>query len=139
MDNLTKTQRSKTMSRIRSAETKPEKKLRSALHKNGYRFRKNVKKLPGTPDIVLAKYRAAIFVNGCFWHQHPNCSKAVMPKSNNYYWEKKLKHNVYRDHNNNLQLSSAGWKVITVWECEIKENCEGVFAKIAKELHKTDK
>ena len=88
MDNMTKIQRSLTMSRIRSIETKPEQKLRSYLHNAGYTFRKNVKDLPGKPDIVLAKYKTVIFVHGCFWHQHDNCPFAVKPKSNIDYWDK---------------------------------------------------
>jgi DNA mismatch endonuclease (patch repair protein) len=137
MDNMTKAQRSRTMSRIRSVDTKPEQKLRSILHKHGYRFRKNVRELPGRPDVVLPKYNTIIFVNGCFWHQHPNCSKAAMPKSNKGYWEKKLKKNVYRDSQNIAQLSSSGWKVITVWECEIKEDCAKVAARIEENLHQS--
>jgi DNA mismatch endonuclease (patch repair protein) len=134
MDNMTKQQRSKTMSRIRSKETKPEQKLRSTLHRDGFRFRKNVRTLPGTPDIVLPKYSTIIFVNGCFWHQHPDCPKAAMPKSNKHYWGKKLRANVSRDKKNIEKLSSSGWQVITVWECEIKDDIVKIYSKIKNML-----
>ncbi len=134
MDNMTKIQRSLTMSRIRSIETKPEQKLRSYLHKAGYRFRKNVIDLPGKPDIVLAKYKTVIFVHGCFWHQHDNCPFAVKPKSNIDYWDKKLINNVVRDQANIGSLELDGWRVIVVWECEINRDIELVFPRIVSEL-----
>ena len=127
---MTRNQRRKTMSRIRSCETKPEVILRSKLHRDGYRFRKNVKRLPGTPDIVLTKFHTIIFVNGCFWHRHLGCQKAVMPKSNMNYWKRKLNNNVIRDKQNFELLSSSGWNVITVWECEIKMDFETLYTKI---------
>ena len=135
MDNMTRQQRSRTMSRIRSRETKPEQKLRSILHRNGFRFRKNVAGLPGRPDIVLPKLDTVIFVNGCFWHQHLYCPKAVMPKSNKSYWEEKLRNTVCRDKENVERLSSSGWQVITVWECEIKENLASVCSRIKNILN----
>ena len=134
MDNMTKIQRSYTMSKIRSTETQQEKKLRSALHQKGFRFKKNVSKLPGTPDIVLPKYKTVIFINGCFWHQHPGCSRAVMPKSNINYWEDKLIKNINNDKINIDQLHSLGWQVITVWECEIKDDLEDVVSRLENEL-----
>jgi len=130
MDNMTKLQRSYTMSKIRSTETQQEKKLRSALHKQGFRFRKNVSTLPGAPDIVLPKFNTVIFINGCFWHQHPGCSRAVMPKSNTNYWEDKLKKNIHNDKKNIEHLRSLGWKVITFWECEIKNKFDDVVSRI---------
>ena len=130
MDNMTTTQRSLTMSRIRSKETQPEKKLRSCLHKAGYRFRKNVKEMPGTPDIVLPKYKTVIFVHGCFWHQHKNCPKAVKPKTNIKYWNKKLLRNIERDKLNKILLHQKGWNVIEVWECEINQDVYGLLAKL---------
>ena len=135
MDNMTKQQRSRTMARIRSTETKPEVKLRSLLHKAGYRFRKNVKDMSGTPDIVLPKHRAAIFVHGCFWHQHPKCPRAVMPKTNTDYWVGKLENNVKRNGESIEQLSIAGWRVIVVWECEINDDIDGVVSKIKAALN----
>lgn len=134
MDNMTKIQRSYTMSKIRSTETQQEKKLRSALHQKRFRFKKNVSKLPGTPDIVLPKYKTVIFINGCFWHQHPGCLRAVMPKSNINYWEDKLKKNINNDKINIDQLRSLGWQVITVWECEIKDDLEDVVSRLENEL-----
>ena len=130
MDNLTPRQRRLTMSRIKSKETKPEKILRSYLHRAGYRFRKNVRELPGTPDIVLPKYKSVIFVHGCFWHQHKNCTKAVMPKTNKKYWQKKLLHNIERDKQNKKNLSEKGWNVIEVWECEINQNIDQLLTKL---------
>lgn len=135
MDNMTKRQRSYTMSRIRSSNTQQEKLLRSAIHRKGFRFRKNVSKLPGTPDIVLPKFKTVIFINGCFWHQHHGCLQAVMPKTNKQYWEGKLHKNIIRDSNNNDHLSTLGWKVITVWECELKNNLEDVVLNITNRLH----
>ena len=109
----------KNMSCIRSKDTAPEKKLRSALYLAGFRFSKNVASLPGKPDIVLPKYKMIVFVNGCFWHQHLNCPKANIPKSNKEYWVKKLKRNVDRDKNMIRELTTMGWNVKIVWECEI--------------------
>jgi len=134
MDNMTRRQRSRTMSKIRSIETKPEKKLRSALHVKGFRFRKNVHALPGKPDIVLPRFKTIIFVNGCFWHQHPGCPKATMPKSNKRYWREKLRKNANRDNQNMEKLSSAGWKVIVVWECEIEKDLSAVYSVIENTL-----
>lgn len=134
MDNLTKSQRSLTMSRIRSQGTHPEKKLRSCLHKKGFRFRKNVAALPGKPDIVLPKYKTIIFVHGCFWHQHFGCKKANIPKTNTQYWKDKLKRNVEHDNFIKSRLVEKGWSVKTVWECEIKNNLQEVVESITKRL-----
>ena len=110
------------MSHIRSTNTKPEEKVRKYLFSQGFRYRKNDRKLPGTPDIVLPKYRTVIFVNGCFWHKH-NCSRFVWPATNVEYWQQKILGNVRRDEQNYKQLRSSGWNVIVVWECELKNNC----------------
>lgn len=126
MDNLTVEQRSYTMSRIRSTETELEKAVRSVLHRRGFRFRKNVKNLPGTPDIVLPRYRTIVLINGCFWHRHANCSRAVFPKSNPRYWKPKLQSNMKRDEKRLIALRALGWKVITIWGCEIEKGCERV-------------
>lgn len=131
---MTYNQRSFTMSRIRARDSKPEKTLRSLLHRNGFRFRKNVKGMPGTPDIVLPRYKTVIFVNGCFWHQHSGCPNSTMPKSNQHYWEEKLKNNINRDKANSVLLQKSGWQVITVWECEINSNIERIYTKIKHEL-----
>ena len=119
-DNHTKETRSMNMSHIRSTNTKPEEIVRKHLFSKGFRYRKNVKSLPGCPDIVLPKYRTVVFVNGCFWHKH-DCPRFVWPSSNQEYWYPKINRNVERDYLNNLALSALGWKVITVWECELKK------------------
>lgn len=119
-DNHSKTQRSYNMSRIRSTNTAPEEKVRKYLFSKGFRYRKNVRKLPGCPDIVLPKYKTVIFVNGCFWHKH-NCKRFVWPSSNQEYWYNKINGNVLRDEKNRLLLESDGWNVVVVWECELKK------------------
>lgn len=106
------------MSRIRSADTKPELLVRSYLHKNGFRFRLHVKTLPGHPDIVLQKYKTAVEVRGCFWHRHPRCKFTTMPSSNAEFWKEKFKRNVERDKKHAKELKSLGWHLIVVWECE---------------------
>ena len=109
------------MSHIRSTNSKPEEIVRKKLFSLGYRYRKNVKSLPGKPDIVLPKYKTVIFVNGCFWHKH-NCSRFVWPSTNTDYWIPKIQRNVERDIKNHAELSILGWNVIDVWECELKKN-----------------
>jgi DNA mismatch endonuclease (patch repair protein) len=117
------------MSRIRSKDTKPERTVRSWLHRNGYRFRINRKDLPGTPDIVLPKYRTVIFVNGCFWHRH-NCKLAYTPKSNVERWSGKFKSNVERDDTVKKLCSNQGWRPLEVWECEVRD---GTFSRRLRE------
>ena len=119
MDRYTRETRSKIMSRVAARDTGPEKTLRSALHRLGYRFRLHQRELPGRPDLVLPKFRTVIFVNGCFWHQHPGCPKATIPKSNRDFWKNKLGRNVERDSENMAALKSAGWQTAVVWECEL--------------------
>lgn len=121
MDNHTKEVRRYNMSRIRSTNSKPEELVRKYLFSKGLRYRKNVKKLPGKPDIVLSKYKTIVFVNGCFWHAHQGCRYFVMPKSNTEYWNEKIDRNIQRDKLVYRQLSEAGWNVIIVWECELKK------------------
>ena len=113
--------RSYNMSRIRSTDTKPEETVRKYLFHMGLRYRKNVRKLPGCPDIVLPKHKTIVFINGCFWHMHSGCRYFVMPKSNVAFWKKKLEGNVERDRKNYEALSSMGWKVLVVWECDLKQ------------------
>lgn len=108
------------MSRIRSKNTSPECVVRSMLHKAGYRFRLHRKDLPGNPDIVLPKFRSVIFVHGCFWHQHKDCRYAVLPKTNEYYWAEKLRRNRERDDACVAVLEEMGWKVLVIWECELR-------------------
>jgi DNA mismatch endonuclease, patch repair protein len=133
-DKLTPQRRSWNMSRIRSADTKPEIVLRSVLHRMGFRFRVHRRGLPGRPDIVLPKYRTVIFVHGCFWHQHPRCNEAERPKSNTKYWTVKLDDNVKRDMKNRRALRKEGWKVFRFWECEIEKAPIRIAMQIAKEL-----
>jgi len=118
-DTLSKEKRSELMSKVAGKETKPEIMVRKFLFSRGFRFRKNVKKLPGTPDIVLPKYKVVIFVNGCFWHGH-TCRQAHLPSSNLDYWEHKIAENIDRDNRRNSELEASGWKVITIWGCELK-------------------
>jgi len=120
MDTISKEQRSYTMSRIRGKDTKPELKVRKELHRRGFRYRMNVRALPGTPDIVLRKYKTAIFVNGCFWHGHDGCRLFTRPKSRSDYWAAKIERNRQRDAEDTDLLIKKGWHVITVWECELK-------------------
>lgn len=138
-DNHTKEERSHNMSRIRSSNTKPEEALRKALFAKGLRYRKNVRSLPGCPDIVLAKYRTVIFVNGCFWHKH-DCPRFVWPSSNQEYWIPKINNNIERDKRNVQALSDLGWNVITVWECELKRKVmDSTVADVMQKLAKGEK
>lgn len=107
------------MSQIRGTDTKPEQIVRKYLFSKGLRYRKNVSALPGKPDIVLPKYRTVIFVHGCFWHKH-DCGRFVWPKSNPDYWRTKIEGNVARDARHRAELEAAGWRVLIVWECELK-------------------
>lgn len=121
MDHLTSAKRSWNMSRIRSGDTLPEKRVRSTLHRLGYRFRLRQKHLPGKPDIVLPKLRTVIFVHGCFWHRHEGCYKTTTPKTNGEFWQKKFQRNTERDKENMEELISQGWQVLVVWECETED------------------
>ena len=120
MDSLSPERRSWNMSRIRAKDTRPERLVRSLLHSLGYRFRLNRKDVPGSPDIVLPKYRTAIYVHGCFWHRHKGCSLAYTPKSNLEFWSKKFTRNEARDAEVAVALKETGWKQIVVWECETR-------------------
>ena len=134
MDTLSPEKRSWNMSRIRGKNTKPELAVRSMLHRLGYRFRIADKTLPGKPDIVLPRYGAVIFVHGCFWHRHPECKYAYMPKSKIEFWSKKFEANVLRDKNNLSLLKKAGWLPIVVWECEIERNATATLDKVSRVL-----
>lgn len=118
MDIWDKHKRSDVMARIRSRDTKPELIVRKFLWSRGYHYRKNVKKLPGSPDIVLRKYGIVIFIHGCFWHGHD--SHFQMPKSNVTFWEKKITRNIERDKENKEKLKNQGWRVMTIWECQLR-------------------
>lgn len=119
-DTHSKEVRSRNMSHIRSKDTKPEVTVRKYLFSKGFRYRKNVKTLPGCPDIVLPKYKTVIFVNGCFWHKH-DCPRFVWPSSNEDYWREKIIRNVKRDGDNYEQLEASGWNVYVVWVCQLKK------------------
>ncbi len=121
-DIMTKEERSVRMSHIHSASTKPELKLRHALWSHGFRYRVNDKKLPGKPDIVLAKYRSVVFVHGCFWHGHKGCPSSHIPKTNSDFWTAKIARNQERDQEVWRKLEAKGWNVIIVWECELKND-----------------
>ena len=122
-DSMLPEVRSRVMSRIRGRDTRPELFVRRAVWKQGFRYRLNVRRLPGAPDLVLAKYVVAVFVHGCFWHQH-GCSKSRRPSSNLEYWERKLDSNVARDAQNQYRLQDLGWTVVTVWECRLQQDTE---------------
>ncbi len=138
-DTKTQKERSRNMSLIHSTNTRPEEYVRHYLFGKGFRYRKNDKRLPGKPDIVLPKYKTVIFVNGCFWHLH-GCSRSRLPKSNLDYWEPKLKRNIERDKQNYDNLKALGWNVIIVWECELKKKtAEKRLADLCKEILENNK
>ncbi|TKW61393.1 MAG: DNA mismatch endonuclease Vsr [Blastochloris viridis] len=130
-DKLTPDRRSWNMSRIRGKDTKPEKLVRSLLFRAGYRFRKNDPRLPGKPDIVLPKYKIAVFVHGCFWHGH-GCKISVTPKTNTEFWADKIGKNQARDQVNISKLEALGWKTILIWECEITEGTQKLLQHLEK-------
>lgn len=119
-DPLTPEQRHRCMASIHNSDTRPERLVRRFLFACGMRYRINVKRLPGTPDIVMRKYHTVIFINGCFWHGHEGCKYFRMPHTNTSFWEKKIHRNRKRDKRNEEQLQAMGWNVVTIWECELK-------------------
>ncbi len=134
-DTMTESQRHFTMSQVHSSSTKPELKLRHALWRHGFRYRINAKQLPGKPDIVLPKYRTAIFVHGCFWHGHDGCGKYTVPKTNTEFWTAKVTRNRERDQETWRQLEAKGWSVIIVWECQLKKTVlEETIARVKAEI-----
>ena len=122
-------QRSRNMSAIKSKNTKPEIKVRKVLHSMGYRFRLHSKDLPGSPDIVLPKYKTVIFVHGCFWHRHENCKYASTPKTRKEFWNKKFTENKKRDSEIQEKIKILDWRSVVIWECETK-NIENLRDKI---------
>lgn len=133
MDTVDKITRSKIMGSVRQRNTGPEVLLRKALHRLGFRYRLNDKKLPGSPDIVLSRYRAVIFVHGCFWHRH-GCKKTTTPSTRKKFWEAKFRANINRDSQNIKDLKKTGWKVVVIWECEIGKNMVGTLKRIVSKL-----
>lgn len=134
-DVLTAQQRHHCMSSIHASSTKPELKLRKALWKRGFRYRINDKRLPGTPDIVLPKYRSVVFIHGCFWHGHKDCPRYVVPKTNTEFWVNKVATNQKRDEEKWRQLEAKGWFVIIVWECELeKKRFDSTLSRVEEEI-----
>lgn len=136
-DIKSKEARSYNMSTIRGKSTKPEEIVRKYLFAKGFRFRKNDKRLPGTPDIVLPKYKTVIFVNGCFWHGHDGCKYFIWPDNNAEFWKDKIEKNIARDSKNYVLLQQMQWRVIIIWECELKPKVrEKTLNKVIVELEK---
>lgn len=133
-DKLIPEKRSWNMSRIKGKDTKIEVEVRKYLFSKGYRFRKNDKRYPGKPDIVLPKYHVAIFVHGCFWHRHEGCKDATTPKTRTEFWLEKFDKNVKNDQIKQEKLRELGWKVIVIWECELKRSFQETMDKVEKEL-----
>lgn len=133
-DKLTPEKRSWNMSRIKGKDTKIEVEVRKYLFSKGYRFRKNDKRYPGKPDIVLPKYHVAIFVHGCFWHRHEGCKDATTPKTRTEFWLEKFDKNVKNDQIKQEKLRELGWKVIVIWECELKRSFQETMDEVEKEL-----
>ena len=134
-DTMTPEQRHKIMSQVHSKNTTPERAVRHALWLRGYRYRLNDRRLPGSPDLVLPKYRAVIFINGCFWHGHRVCTKYTVPKTNEQFWREKVARNIARDELNAQRLDTLAWTVITVWECELsKKNLDATITRIEVDL-----
>ncbi|MDQ8202437.1 DNA mismatch endonuclease Vsr [Pelagicoccus sp. SDUM812003] len=139
-DKISKLHRSWIMSRVAGRNTKPERLVRSLLHRIGYRFTVNGpknKKLPGRPDIVLPARKTVIFVHGCFWHRHAGCKHATTPKSNTAYWQAKFRRNVERDRETMQALQRLGWRCMVIWECELKD-IEAMTARLVSELPRAD-
>ena len=135
MDKVNKEKRSEIMSKIKAIDTSIEIIVRKYLFLKGFRYRKNDRRYPGTPDIVLPKHKTIIFVNGCFWHGHEGCKHYRLPKSNTEFWEEKIEKNRVRDKANIGKLKDKGWKVIVVWECELKRDAGGRLEKLVDEIH----
>ena len=142
-DVMTPEQRSRCMAAIKGKDTKPEMIVRKYLFSRGLRYRVNNRKLPGSPDIVLKKYKTVVFIDGCFWHGHEGCKYYRLPKTNVDFWRHKIAMNIARDYANGVDLRLAGWKVIRVWECDIKtkakreETLERLYHEIVGDEHKS--
>jgi DNA mismatch endonuclease (patch repair protein) len=134
MDTLSPQERSERMSRVRSKDTKPELVVRRLVHRLGFRYRLHDRKLPGQPDMVFAGKKSVIFVHGCFWHRHKDCSLCRLPKSKLEFWKPKLEENRRRDSRNERKLRKEGWRVLVVWECEVADH-EGLKSRILEFLN----
>ena len=132
-DRLSTEERSRLMAKIKGKNTRPERAVRSLLHRAGHRFRIHVRALPGTPDIVLPRHRTVVFVHGCFWHRHAKCKKARVPKTHRKFWADKFARNVANDRHHRRQLRRLGWRVVTIWECQLRRP-DAVLAQIEKAL-----
>lgn len=137
MDRLTTEQRSWNMSRIRGTDTGPERAVRSILHRLGYRYRLSARSLPGRPDVVLSRHGTVVFVHGCFWHRHRGCPYAYTPKTRKEFWSRKFDANVQRDRRVAGELRALGWKVLVVWECELRDS-EKLSRRLERELRPND-
>lgn len=129
-DKISKDKRSWNMSRIHGKDTCIEIKVRKFLFANGFRFRKNDKRYPGKPDIVLPKYNTAVFIHGCFWHRHQGCKYATVPKDNFTVWQEKFEKNILNDAKHKNELEQLGWRVFIVWECEIEKDFDNTMQKL---------
>lgn len=135
MDVHSKEVRSYNMSQIHCKNTRPEELVRRYLFSQGFRYRKNDKRLPGTPDIVLPKYKTVIFINGCFWHKHEDCKYFVWPKNNSDFWKAKISANIVRDAKEKEELRNNGWRVLVVWECQLrKDTKEKTLSELANTI-----
>jgi DNA mismatch endonuclease (patch repair protein) len=134
MDVVDSATRSRMMAGIRSKNTKPEITVRRYLHARGFRYRLHAHALPGSPDLVLPKYKVAIFVHGCFWHRHPGCRYTTTPASNVEHWTQKFRENTERDARKQAALEGAGWRVIVVWECELRRTAQETLDRLCKAI-----
>lgn len=131
-DTITREKRSWNMSRIKAKDTSIEIRVRKWLYHHGYRYRKNVSTLPGKPDIVLKSYNTVIFIHGCFWHRHPNCKDATIPKTRTEFWQSKFAKNIANDKKNTQKLEEMGFRVLIIWECEINKHFDETISKISR-------
>lgn len=134
-DTLSAERRSWNMSRIGSRNTTPEIRMRSLLHRAGFRFRLHAPGLPGKPDIVLRRYKTVVFVHGCFWHRHGGCRNATTPSTRPGFWQSKFNATIERDRRKTFELNAMGWRVLTVWECELTKNPDQVIETVRNQLH----
>ena len=134
VDIYSKSKRSDIMSRVKNRRTKPEDQVATLLRSLGVKYRRNVKTLPGQPDFVVKSKKLIVFVNGCFWHGHPNCNRAKLPDSNRKFWEKKINANKRRDQHNARKLRKEGWHIITIWQCKLRKP-SSVMNRLKKQLN----